>query len=1047
VQITAGSFPGDGDTLTVNGATSGVVNGITFQWMPTQHALVFGGASSVANYQALLQTVAFQSTSDNPTDFDASPQRTLTWRVSDGAAVTTATTTLDITAVNDAPVLDLDSSTIGVDYLTAFTDGGPAVAIVDTDVLITDSDDTELTSATVTLTNPDTDDVLVFNGTPPAGITASAYNAGTGILTLTGTASLAAYQTALRQITFDNTGTNPSTDPRIIDVVVNDGTVASNLAQASIVVTQVNNTAPVVDLDANDSTVGGTSFHATFTEGGAPIPIADVDTSITDLDSTTLVSATIRLTNPQAGDLLTATLPLPGGITASVYSPVTGTLTLSNVASVADYERALEAIRFSAAGENPVAGSRIVEVVVNDGANNSQAVTALLTVVAVNDAPALVVADATYQENAAPVLLSPSASLTDADDTELDRAAVWITAGSFSGDTLTVGGATSGTVNGVTFTWNPTLHALVLTGASSVANYQALLQTVAFQSTSDNPTPQRTLTWFVSDGAAVTTATTTLDIVAVNDAPINTVPGGQSLAEDTILPIASVSVADIDSSALTTTLSVTNGILNVTTGPGAVVTGNGTAFVTIAGTAAEINTALAGLAYAGNPDFKGGDTLTVATSDGTATDTDTIAITVNAIAPAPWIFIASGDFNGDGTHDVLWQDPITGDTIEWLMSPNGGVGSIPPTPPAGGWDLVAAGDFNGDGIHDLMWKNASTGTTSEWLMSPNGGIGSNPSTPATGGWDVIATGDFNGDGTTDIMWKTATGGITSEWLMSPNGGIGSNPTSIPATPGWDVIATGDFNGDGTTDIMWKTATGGITSEWLMSSDGGILSNPTSIPATAGWDVIATGDFNGDGTTDIMWKTASGGITSEWLMSPDGGILSNPTSIPATPGWDVIATGVFNGDGTTDILWKTASGGITSEWLMSPDGGMLSNPTTTPATAGWDVIATGDFNGDGTTDVFWKTATDGLTSEWLMSPDGGLLTNPAGTPATGGYDVVATGVFNGDGTTDILWKTAPGLTSEWLMSAGGGLGTNPATPLAAGPVAGTMAHTVHDFPFV
>ena len=42
----------------------------------------------------------------------------------------------------------------------------------------------------------------------------------------------------------------------------------------------------------------------------------------------------------------------------------------------------------------------------------------------------------------------------------------------------------------------------------------------------------------------------------MNDAPINTVPGAQTVDEDTILPIAGVSVADIDSSALTTTLSV-----------------------------------------------------------------------------------------------------------------------------------------------------------------------------------------------------------------------------------------------------------------------------------------------------------------------------------------------------------------------------------------------------------------------------------------------------------------------------------------------------------
>ena len=74
-------------------------------------------------------------------------------------------------------------------------------------------------------------------------------------------------------------------------------------------------------------------------------------------------------------------------------------------------------------------------------------------------------------------------------------------------------------------------------------------------------------------------------------------------------------------------------MLNVTAGAG--VTGNGTASVTITGTAAQINAALVGLTYTGNLNFNGADTLTVATNDGTATDTDTIAITVNAVNDAP----------------------------------------------------------------------------------------------------------------------------------------------------------------------------------------------------------------------------------------------------------------------------------------------------------------------------------------------------------------------------------------------------------------------------
>ena len=61
----------------------------------------------------------------------------------------------------------------------------------------------------------------------------------------------------------------------------------------------------------------------------------------------------------------------------------------------------------------------------------------------------------------------------------------------------------------------------------------------------------------------------------MNDAPVNAVPGAQTVDEDTALPIAGVSVTDVDGNAVTTTLNVTNGILSLTAGAG--VTGNGTA--------------------------------------------------------------------------------------------------------------------------------------------------------------------------------------------------------------------------------------------------------------------------------------------------------------------------------------------------------------------------------------------------------------------------------------------------------------------------------------
>ena len=185
----------------------------------------------------------------------------------------------------------------------------------------------------------------------------------------------------------------------------------------------------------------------------------------------------------------------------------------------------------------------------------------------------------------------------------------------------------------------PLLHDLMFTGPTTVADYQAFLQAVAFSSTSDNPTnsglnPTRTLSWFVYDGDALSAVqTTVVSITAVADPPVNTVPGAQVVNEDTALAITGVSVADVDSSTLTTTLTVLNGTIHVTAGTG--VSNNDTGSVTIAGTLAEINAALAGLSYTGNLNFNGSDTLTVTTSDGTAQDIDTIAITVNPVNDAP----------------------------------------------------------------------------------------------------------------------------------------------------------------------------------------------------------------------------------------------------------------------------------------------------------------------------------------------------------------------------------------------------------------------------
>ena len=153
-------------------------------------------------------------------------------------------------------------------------------------------------------------------------------------------------------------------------------------------------------------------------------------------------------------------------------------------------------------------------------------------------------------------------------------------------------------------------------------------------------------TFTASDGTiGSNTATVTLTVAAVNDAPVNTVPGAQTAQEDTPLLIAGLSVADVDSPTLTVTLSVLNGSVAIVPGL-ALLAGNLTGTATITGTLAEVNLALASVYYQGNPNFNGSDTLTMTSSDGALSDSDPVAITVVAVADAPVLDLDANNSSG-----------------------------------------------------------------------------------------------------------------------------------------------------------------------------------------------------------------------------------------------------------------------------------------------------------------------------------------------------------------------------------------------------------------
>ena len=259
--------PQDGDVLAINAAALALLAGGAITAVVGAGTITLTGSATEADYQAALQLITFANTSEDPVAGD----RTIDIVVTDGEDDSnTATATIAVAAVNDAPVLDLDlngEGSAGTGFSASFTEGDIPVRIVDTDVSITDVD-SAIASATITLRNSQDGDVLAINAAALALLAGGAITAvvGAGTITLTGSATEADYQAALQLITFANTSEDPVAGDRTIDIVVTDGEDDSNTATATIAVAAVND-APVLDLDLNGEGSAGRALARALRKG------------------------------------------------------------------------------------------------------------------------------------------------------------------------------------------------------------------------------------------------------------------------------------------------------------------------------------------------------------------------------------------------------------------------------------------------------------------------------------------------------------------------------------------------------------------------------------------------------------------------------------------------------------------------------------------------------------------------------------------------------------------------------------------------------------
>lgn len=173
----------------------------------------------------------------------------------------------------------------------------------------------------------------------------------------------------------------------------------------------------------------------------------------------------------------------------------------------------------------------------------------------------------------------------------------------------------------------------------------------------------------------------------------------------------------------------------------------------------------------------------------------------NTLPPASnssWKIIGTGDFDGNGTLDILWQLQnatlgvwyMNGPSFQSAVTISGG------SLPGRGWYAVGCGDFgqapNGtpvptpDTKPDIVWVNIVTGQKAIWLMDGvtfKASVMIDPGN-AYSAWQIVAVADFGAsptsitpDNNPDLLLENETTGSLAVWYMS-----GYNPSATQPTP-------------------------------------------------------------------------------------------------------------------------------------------------------------------------------------------------------------------------------------------------------------------------
>jgi len=257
--------------------------------------------------------------------------------------------------------------------------------------------------------------------------------------------------------------------------------------------------------------------------------------------------------------------------------------------------------------------------------------------------------------------------------------------------------------------------------------------------------------------------------------------------------------------------------------------------------------------------------------------------------PNDWIVAGMGDFDADGTSDILWRNTVTGDNYIYFM--DGGAilaseGYIRQVPDQQ-WQVAGIGDFNGDRRSDILWRHAGTGENYIYFMRGLEVFDEGFIRQVAAPWSVAAVGDFDGDARADIWWRNTS---TGENYLYPMQGL-----TIKATEGftrqvtldWQIKAIGDFNQDNRMDVLWRNP--GTGENYIYPMDGtAILPSESYLPTVAdpNWDIFGAGDYAGPnavgdaampgrGISGILWHNTATGESYLWRLLAPMSVAGSP----------------------------------------------------------------------------------------------------------------------------------------------------------------------------